>query len=262
MEEQHFPAEPVLEVRPQHVPHLSELGEHQGPFPFGHDLLQHLLQSLQLARAPRHRRAIVQQLGRVVADLLELHHGRQDQTPPFHPVGAGDAIEHVVDHRLVQGGLLSGQVAEHQATTAFLQPAAQAEEGPECRAEHVVYLLETDDDALPALIADYRQQLLAQRVSHFVPAQLGLIQCDNENAVDRFEADVLVTCFRHDQLHRSLGSEHAAFTCRGPIYKSSDTNTNRKNSVAAETFRVRAFARHLKIRAASSFGSIIFLLAA
>ena len=43
---------------------------------------------------------------------------------------------------------------------------------------------------------------------------------------------------------------------------SPDTNTNRKNSVAAETFRVRAFARHLKIRAASSFGSIIFLLAA
>ena len=48
----------------------------------------------------------------MVADLLELHHGGQDQTPAFDSFGFVDPGQHVVDDRLVEGGLLAGQVAE------------------------------------------------------------------------------------------------------------------------------------------------------
>ena len=48
----------------------------------------------------------------MVADLLELHHRGQHQAPALHPFGLVDPGEHVVDHRLVERGLLPGQGTE------------------------------------------------------------------------------------------------------------------------------------------------------
>ena len=48
----------------------------------------------------------------MVADLLELHHGGEHQAAPLHAFGLVDAVQHVVDHGLVERGLLAGQGAE------------------------------------------------------------------------------------------------------------------------------------------------------
>ncbi len=49
----------------------------------------------------------------MVADLLELGHGRQDQSAALDAVGALDPVHHVRDNRLIERGLLAGQRAHH-----------------------------------------------------------------------------------------------------------------------------------------------------
>ena len=48
----------------------------------------------------------------MVADLLELGQRGQDQPAPLDALRRLDAFQHVVDHRLVERGLLGGQVAD------------------------------------------------------------------------------------------------------------------------------------------------------
>ena len=44
----------------------------------------------------------------MVAHLLELHHGGEDQAAAFDPIGLVDPRQHVIDDRLVEAGLLAG----------------------------------------------------------------------------------------------------------------------------------------------------------
>ena len=48
----------------------------------------------------------------MVAHLLELHHRGEDQPTALDALGLVDPGQHVVDDRLIEAGLLAGQVAE------------------------------------------------------------------------------------------------------------------------------------------------------
>jgi hypothetical protein len=49
----------------------------------------------------------------MVTDLLGLGHRGKDQAATLDPIGLLDAAQHVIDHSLVEGGLLGCQVAQH-----------------------------------------------------------------------------------------------------------------------------------------------------
>ena len=92
--------------------HLGELGEDQGPLARIEDLVEHLGGALELARAAGERGAVAEELGGVVAHLLEAQHGGQHQAFAADALGLVDAAQHVVHHRLVERGLLLGEGAE------------------------------------------------------------------------------------------------------------------------------------------------------
>ncbi len=66
-----------------------------------------------LPERPASRVPSRRQLGRMVADLLQLGHGGQHQPTPFDALAVVDLVHHVGDHGLVERGLLGGEVAEH-----------------------------------------------------------------------------------------------------------------------------------------------------
>ena len=75
-------------------------------------LLEHLGQPRQLARAAGDGRVVAEELRGVVADLLELGEGRQDQPLALDALGRLELLGGVLDDGLVERGLLLGQRAE------------------------------------------------------------------------------------------------------------------------------------------------------
>ena len=55
VQKQHLDAEQGLQIRPQHLAHRGELGEHQGLVADGECFLQHLAQPVELAGSSRQR---------------------------------------------------------------------------------------------------------------------------------------------------------------------------------------------------------------
>ena len=106
-------AESGTEVSAQQVAELGILREQQRLLPRGEHLIEGLLHARQLPRASSQAAAVFEELRRVVADLLELGHGRQDQSAALDAIGALDAVHHVRDDRLVERGLFAGQRAHH-----------------------------------------------------------------------------------------------------------------------------------------------------
>ena len=123
VEEEHFAAEFFLEVVLQNSAHLGELSEDQGAVPCGQCFLQHLAQARQLARASGDRGVVSQELGRVVADLLELGKGRQDQAAALDALGGFQFFFDFLHHGRIEGSLLPAQVAKHFHLQLFGQIA-------------------------------------------------------------------------------------------------------------------------------------------
>jgi hypothetical protein len=90
---------------------LGELGEQQRLVALREDLVEDLLEPDRLPRAAADLRTVVQQLGGVVADLLELRHRGQDVAAPGDPLGLLDLRHDLVHHRLIERGLLGGEMA-------------------------------------------------------------------------------------------------------------------------------------------------------
>ena len=109
MQVQDLLVEPGRQVRHQHRRELGVLGEAQHLVALGEDRLENLLQPHDLAGAVADGGAVVQQLCRVVAHLLELGHRGEDVAAPRDAVAALDAFEHVVDDRAVERRLLAGE---------------------------------------------------------------------------------------------------------------------------------------------------------
>ena len=109
VQERYLRVEPGRQVRDEQVPELGELGEAQGAVALREDLGEDLLQPHDLPGAAADRRAVVQQQRRVVADLLELGHRRQHVAAPGDAGGVFDLLQHVVDDRAIERGLLPGQ---------------------------------------------------------------------------------------------------------------------------------------------------------
>ena len=96
----------------QGVADLGELGEEQQALALGHHLLDHLGDPLQLVRAGLEEgAAVLEELGRVIADLLEPRQGGEHQPLALDAVGRLQLALHVVHHGLVERGLLRGEVA-------------------------------------------------------------------------------------------------------------------------------------------------------
>ena len=103
---QHRPVEMGREVRLQQRAELGVLGEDQGLVALGDDLFGQLLEAGQLAGAPGQPGAVAQQVGGVVADLLEPGHRGQHVAPALDALAVLDLRQHVVDDGLVERGLL------------------------------------------------------------------------------------------------------------------------------------------------------------
>ena len=129
VQEQHLAAEPAGQVPAQQRAELGVLGEQQRLLADRQHLVEDLVQPFELARPPGQPAAVAQEVGRVVAHLLELGHRRQHQAAPLDPFRGPDAFQHVVDDRLVERGLLGGQVAEH----VHLQLLGQVGDDRSCR---------------------------------------------------------------------------------------------------------------------------------
>ena len=76
MQEQYLDAERFLQVAPEDLPHFAELRKDQRAVPDVQGLLEHLRKPRQFSAASRNRGLILQELRRMVADLLELHQRR------------------------------------------------------------------------------------------------------------------------------------------------------------------------------------------
>ena len=143
VQERDVGVEPGRQVRHQQMAELGELGEAQHPVALGQDLGEDLLEAHDLARAAPDRGAVVQELGRVVADLLELGHRGEHVAPALDALRVLDLLHHVVDDRAVERGLLGrepvvlrdldllGQVVDDRRVG--LDPAQQV--GPGDRAQ-------------------------------------------------------------------------------------------------------------------------------
>ena len=96
----------------QGIADLGELGEQQQALALGHDLLDHLGDPLQLVGARLEEgAAVLEELGGVVADLLEPGQGGEHQPLPLDAVGRLQLALHIVHHGLVERGLFRGEVA-------------------------------------------------------------------------------------------------------------------------------------------------------
>ena len=106
----------LLQIAAQQLAHLGKLGEDQHPVADCGNLFEHLDQAAQLAAAFLFGASrvivadLVQILGRVVADLLELHEHTQHLAAPRHLIlGVVDLVEGLAHHRFVEGCLLFHQ---------------------------------------------------------------------------------------------------------------------------------------------------------
>ena len=111
MQPQRLGAEAPAQVRQEQVAPLGELREAQHPVARGDDLVEQLLDPGQLAGAAGERRAVAQEVGRVVADLLEPQQPGQHDAAAVDALGLVGVAQQVVDDRLVQRGLLPGERA-------------------------------------------------------------------------------------------------------------------------------------------------------
>ena len=112
VQEEHRAAEPGGQVRLQHPAELGVLREAQRLVALGHDLVADLLEPGQLAGPARQPGTVAEQVGGMVAHLLELGHRGQHQAAAADVVGRVlDAAEHVGDRGRVQARLLGGEVA-------------------------------------------------------------------------------------------------------------------------------------------------------
>ncbi len=112
MQERGVEREPVAEVDLQQVAHLAELGEHQRPLVDVEQLVDELVEAGQLARATGQPRAVLERLGRVVADLLEPGQRRQHATAALHAFEVLGVDQQLVDDLLVEHRLLAGELGE------------------------------------------------------------------------------------------------------------------------------------------------------
>jgi hypothetical protein len=104
-------AEPALQVGRQQLAPCAELGEAQHLVALFEDLLEQFLGTGELPGAATKRGPIGLEVGRVVAHLLEPKQPGQDQAPAVDALGLVRAGEELVDHGLVEGGLLAGERA-------------------------------------------------------------------------------------------------------------------------------------------------------
>src|SRR5204863_169093 len=92
--------------------HLAELREDERPVARGHNLLEHLAEACELARAAGERACLAQVVRRVVADLLERRDERQDQATPLDAVRGLDSSHRLLHRCLVERGLLARERAD------------------------------------------------------------------------------------------------------------------------------------------------------
>jgi hypothetical protein len=89
-------AEAVGQVAGEQLAHPPVLGEHQRSLPRGEHLGEHLARALELAGAARQRPGLAEQLGRVVAHLLQGGQQREDLAAPVDPLRAGESSAEAV----------------------------------------------------------------------------------------------------------------------------------------------------------------------
>ena len=95
----------LAQVLFQGRPQLCELGENQQTFPFGHGFFHHFRQAGELVGAVcRKVAAILQKLHGVVAHLLQLHQGGENQPLALDAFGLLELLFHIGNHRFVEGG--------------------------------------------------------------------------------------------------------------------------------------------------------------
>src|SRR5947208_670699 len=112
VEEWHLDAERARERGDEPVAHLAELREDERPVARGHNLLEHLAEACELARAAGERACLAQVVRRVVADLLERRDERQDQATPLDAVRGLDSSHRLLHRCLVERGLLARERAD------------------------------------------------------------------------------------------------------------------------------------------------------
>ena len=95
-----------------HRAHLGELREDQRPVADFVDLFEHLGEAGQLAGTAGDGRTVVQELRRVVADLLELQQGSQNEPFALDTLALVERTRRLLDDSPVEGGLLFGQRGE------------------------------------------------------------------------------------------------------------------------------------------------------
>ncbi len=100
-----FP-EAIRHMGDQKLAHPSVLGEHEGPLAGVDQLVDQLVEAGELARAPRDRAPVVEEVRRMVADLLQAGERGEHEASALHPVRAFGLVEEVVEYRLVEAGLL------------------------------------------------------------------------------------------------------------------------------------------------------------
>ena len=90
MEPEHVTSEVPEQMSLEQVAHLDELGEDESPVAFRYGFFEHLGEPGQLAGASWKRRAVGQEVRRVVAHLLELQHGGEHEAPALDALGLLD----------------------------------------------------------------------------------------------------------------------------------------------------------------------------
>ncbi len=113
VQEEDFAVEGFLEVAAQQGAHLGKLGEDEGLVALGQSFFEHFFQAGQLAGAAGQAAAVADEVGGMVADLLELEESGEDQALAFDALRVFDLLQHLFDYSFVQRGLFAGQVAEN-----------------------------------------------------------------------------------------------------------------------------------------------------
>ena len=96
----------------EHRAHLGELREDQRAFAAREYLLQHLRQPRELARAAGNRGVVLEELRRMIADLLELGERREHQPLALDALAASRPGFRLFDHGGIERSLLLRQRAE------------------------------------------------------------------------------------------------------------------------------------------------------
>src|SRR5690606_12305989 len=107
VEKDHLDAETLPEMCYEPLAHLAKLREHECLVALRDRLFEHLDRAIELSGAASERSRVAEVLRRVIADLLEEHQERQHPPASLDTVSRLDATQLLVDHRLVQGGLLA-----------------------------------------------------------------------------------------------------------------------------------------------------------